>query len=130
MRIKRVQSVEFVVEIPLFGFQLFDLDLYRGGIDGTHDDLAEVVVARDRLAGLVGFEQEREQFGGFGVFEVGITVKDHRVISAFERAGIGLAVEGVDEKVKNLLFGEFIGCLVRAHQPTKQPVHLTRFVRY
>jgi hypothetical protein len=48
----------------------------------------------------------------------------------FAESDIDLLVESVDEEVKHLLFGEFVGCLVRSHQPTKQPVHLTRFVRY
>jgi hypothetical protein len=32
---------------------------------------------------------------------------------------VELLVERVDEKVKHLLFGEFIGCLVGLHHPTK-----------
>ena len=52
---------------------------------------------------------------------------DIGVLAEFD---IDLLVESVDEKVKNLLFGEFVGCLVWSHQPTKQPVYLTRFVRY
>ena len=52
---------------------------------------------------------------------------DIGVLAEFD---IDLLVKSVDEKVKNLLFAEFIGCLVRLHQPTKQPVHLTRFVKY
>ena len=49
--IKRVQSVEFVVEIPLYSFELFDLGVDRGDIDGTHDNLAEVLIWGDSLAG-------------------------------------------------------------------------------
>jgi hypothetical protein len=43
---------------------------------------------------------------------------------------IDLLIESVDKEVKHLLFGEFVGCLVWLHQPTKQPIHLTRFVNY
>ena len=39
-------------------------------------------------------------------------------------------IESVDEKIKHLLFGEFVGCLVGLHHPTKQPVYLTNFVKY
>ncbi|EMA48448.1 hypothetical protein C451_20420 [Halococcus thailandensis JCM 13552] len=51
-------------------------------------------------------------------------------IGVFTEVDIDLLIESVDEKVKHLLFCEFVGCLVRSHQPTKQPVHLTHFVRY
>ena len=51
-------------------------------------------------------------------------------ISVLAKLDIDLLIEGVDEKVKHLLFGEFVGCLVWFHRPTEQPTHLIRFVNY
>ena len=51
-------------------------------------------------------------------------------LGVLAKIDVDLPVKRIDEEIKDLVFGEFTGCLVWSHHPTKQPVHLTGFVKY
>lgn len=95
--VEPLQPVEFVVGVGFLGLQLLDLGVDQGGVYGTHDDLTKVLITRDRLAGLAGSKQEREQLRRLGVLKKGIRVENDRAVVTFKRAGTGLAVEGVGD---------------------------------
>lgn len=51
-------------------------------------------------------------------------------VGVLAEINVDLLVEGIDEKGKHLVFGEFVVRLVWLHHPVKRTSQLTSFVRY
>jgi hypothetical protein len=85
--------VESVVDLILSRFELSDFRFDCGCVDRTDDDLPEVLATGDCLSGLVGLEQEREQFCEFRLIEILIAARDDRSVFTRERSTVGLSVD-------------------------------------